>query len=444
MLNRKGRTRRPRGSVPSGDALGTRIRKARQELGLSLAAVAGKDFSRAFLNQVELGRARPSTHTLQIIAERLQRPIEYFLEDPEVSTPAIELTIAEAETRVHQGDSRRAETLLDRLLERPIPLDARIRGELVLARARLKRGAVSEAVPLLQGVLSAAERASFKAVAVEATDALGTAAYLMRRVREAGHWFDRALELYQAASLRDPLLLARILGHRANLHYVAGEAAEAISAYESAIAAAEHVLDMPALAGIYEGLAVSFQSTGDMSRALTYAQRSLRLFETLQDIRMSAQLRNNMAEMLLQQGRAAEAERLFREGAEQLERIGDRELRPFLIAGTAEALLERNLVQEAAAATELALEAARHTSDPLARIAAHRVAGRVANAQQMRDESRAHFEQALAEASSIESPDLRAKVTYDYARALESQGDARQAAARFREAYEAERARAAT
>ena len=77
--------------------LGRRIRQARHALGLSLAAVAGDDFSRAFLNQVELGRAQPSTQNLRIIARRLQRPIEYFLEDPGDSTAALELALAEAE-----------------------------------------------------------------------------------------------------------------------------------------------------------------------------------------------------------------------------------------------------------------------------------------------------------------------------------------------------------
>src|SRR5438046_8550243 len=98
---------------------------------------------------------------------------------------------------------------------------------------------------------------------------------------------------------------------------------------------------MQALGGIYEGLAMSFQKTGDVTRALEYAQRSLRLFETLRDVRMSAQLRNNMAEILLSQGRAHEAETLFLFGAEQLSRVGDRDLLPHLIAGAAEAALNR-------------------------------------------------------------------------------------------------------
>ena len=75
-------------------SLGRRIRQARQALGLSLAAVAGDDFSRAFLNQVELGRAQPSTQTLRIIAHRLQQPIDYFLEEPGDSSAALELILA--------------------------------------------------------------------------------------------------------------------------------------------------------------------------------------------------------------------------------------------------------------------------------------------------------------------------------------------------------------
>src|SRR5216683_8257073 len=107
-------------SVPDAPAgeLGARIRKARHERGLSLAAVAGDDFSRAFLSQVELGRARPSTRTLQIIAERLQRPIEYFLQDPGDSSIALEVVLIEAANRLTQGDAVGARSLMTRFSTR--------------------------------------------------------------------------------------------------------------------------------------------------------------------------------------------------------------------------------------------------------------------------------------------------------------------------------------
>src|SRR5439155_613686 len=163
-----------------------------------------------------LGRARPSTRTLQVIAERLQRPIEYFLQDPEHSSVALELVLIEAASRLKQGDAASARELMTGFSARSnVSPEMRVRAGLLLG----------------------------------------------------------------------------------------GAPREAIAGYQAAIAAAEHLLDMQALGGIYEGLAMSFQRTGDLTHALEYAQRSLRLFETLQDVRMSAQLRNNMAEILLQQHR---------------------------------------------------------------------------------------------------------------------------------------------
>ena len=439
MLTRR-RAGRPATDDPAAPTpLGRRIRQARQELGLSLAAVAGDDFSRAFLNQVELGRAQPSTQNLRIIAHRLQRPIEYFLEEPGDSTAALELALAEAEMSLLHGEAARAESLMTRILARTIPIELRTRAQLALAAAQLKQGRPRDAKPVLEEAIAVAERAQWHQLLVELYDRMGSVHYLLRRPHAAGQWFDQALLHYQSSDLADPVLKARVLGHRANLHYVAGQPMEAITAYEAAIAAAQQVLDMPALGGIYEGLALSLQETGQYARALSYAQKGLRIFETLRDVRMAGQLRLNMGDMLLQQGRIVEAERLFGEGAEHLRRLGDRELLPHLVAGMAESALERKDVVRASELIEEAIDLSSHSIDPMATVAVHRVAGRVAHAHGRREAAHRHFERALEVAVTIDSPDLRARVTYDFARALEAEGDTAQAALRFRQAYEAGR-----
>jgi tetratricopeptide (TPR) repeat protein len=423
------------------ELLGARIRKARMGLKLSLAAVAQKDFSRAYLNQIELGRARPSTRILQVIAERLHRPVEYFLQDPQASSTAVELHLAEAATRIRRGDGERARELMAELLARPqIAPESRARAQLVLADALLKLRAIGEAIEVIKVAIHASETSGWRALAVELYDRMGTAYYLLRHPHEAGRWWDKAITAYEEADLTDPLLRARILGHRANLHYVAGQPREAIAGYQAAITAAEDVLDMPALGGIYEGLAVSFQKIGDLTRALEYAQRSLRLFETLQDVRMSAQLRNNMAEILLSQDRAEEAEALFLEGAEQLRHVGDRDMLPHLLAGSAEAALNRNDATLAFSRVKLALTAAEASSDALAKLAAERVAGRVAAAIGKRADARAHFERALELAAALSSPSDTSRVAFEYAQVLEEQGDPSQALIRYRQAYSARQA----
>lgn len=424
--------------VGATDQLGERIRRARNELGLSLAAVAQQDFSRAFLNQVELGRSRPSTRTLQIIAERLQRPIEYFLQDPSTSTKADDLRLLEASTRLRRGDAETAQRLMTALLERPqLAAETRVRAQLVLAEALIKLRQLSEAVGVLKSAIKVSETSRWRALAVELYDRMGLAYYNLRRPHEAGRWWDKAIAAFETAGLTDPLLQARILGHRANLHYVAGEPREAIAGYEQAIAAAENVLDMPVLGGIYEGLAVSFAKTGDLTRALEYGQRSLRLFDTLQDVRMSAQLRNNMAEILLARDRIDEAEALFLTGAEQLLRVGDRDLLPHLLAGAAEAALNRSDLPLATTRIGRALEASVESSDRLAEVAARRVAGRIAAASGQELAARAHFDRALEVAETLESPTDMSRVAFDYAQVLEVIGDSSQAFIRYRQAYRA-------
>ena len=55
-----------------------RVRRARQEAGLTLAALAGSDVSRAFISQVEHGLARPSRRVLRLISRRTGKPMPYF------------------------------------------------------------------------------------------------------------------------------------------------------------------------------------------------------------------------------------------------------------------------------------------------------------------------------------------------------------------------------
>src|SRR5438270_13897216 len=75
---------------------------------MSLAKVAGGDFSRAFLNQVELGKSQPSTRLLRVIANRLGAPVEYLLEG---AAPSLDRQIALERARVDVARGRYKEAL---------------------------------------------------------------------------------------------------------------------------------------------------------------------------------------------------------------------------------------------------------------------------------------------------------------------------------------------
>ena len=67
--------------------LGEKLRQARLEAGLSQRAVCGDVITRNMLSQIENGAARPSMATLQYLANRLGKPISFFLEEQIVLSP---------------------------------------------------------------------------------------------------------------------------------------------------------------------------------------------------------------------------------------------------------------------------------------------------------------------------------------------------------------------
>src|SRR5947209_10658719 len=84
--------------IEEGETLGQRIRRIRNDRGMSLAKVVRDDFSRAFLNQVEMDKTRPSIRLLRVIAERLGTEVEYLLEGHEAGV--------ERELALEKGDRK--------------------------------------------------------------------------------------------------------------------------------------------------------------------------------------------------------------------------------------------------------------------------------------------------------------------------------------------------
>ena len=129
------------------ESVGQRIRRIRVDRGMSLAAVVGDDFSRAFLNQVEMGKARPSIRVLRIIADRLGTEVEYLLQGREAGIER-ELAVEKARVLLLQGDPRRALIAIRPAINSydwPLGTDARM----AQAQALVALGRKEEAAPII-------------------------------------------------------------------------------------------------------------------------------------------------------------------------------------------------------------------------------------------------------------------------------------------------------
>jgi len=67
--------------------MGSKIKQARLEAGLSQRQVCGDTITRNMLSQIENGVARPSMDTLKFLAAQLGKSVSFFLEETAVETP---------------------------------------------------------------------------------------------------------------------------------------------------------------------------------------------------------------------------------------------------------------------------------------------------------------------------------------------------------------------
>jgi len=133
--------------MPPVETIGQRIHRLRKQSGKSLAKISGGDFSRAFMSQIELGRAQPSMRVLRVIAGRLGTEVDYLL-DGRLPGLERELAVEKARVLVARGQARRALAALGGVvdaLEWPLGTDAR----LCKAEALRMLGNIQEAKEIL-------------------------------------------------------------------------------------------------------------------------------------------------------------------------------------------------------------------------------------------------------------------------------------------------------
>lgn len=136
--------------------LGSKIKQARLEAGLSQRQLCGDVITRNMLSQIENGNARPSMDTLRFLAGQLGKSISFFLEEDTVQSPNPKVM---ADARAAYAQHKHSQVLeVLRSYTAPDPLfDEEYRYLAALAalahsEALLRDGNALSAVPLLEQI----------------------------------------------------------------------------------------------------------------------------------------------------------------------------------------------------------------------------------------------------------------------------------------------------
>jgi tetratricopeptide (TPR) repeat protein len=306
-------------SVPANDGgLGARVRDLRRARGLTQGGLAGGRFTKEYVSQIECGRTRPTSDTVDWLADRLGVDPLYLesgvssIEYAE-SRDALDL----AERAIAQKDYAEAVARLADVRRLPDAPDLHLRRLLAESWARMYLGDLREAVTCLEEARTLVEQPPFDdADRAEVIYRLGCCRYKLSSVGPALALFTEALALAERSQASCDRLRAHVFEWRSRCYRRQRDWEAAREDIERALELAEALSDDETIAHVEFQASIVAERTGSWVRARTHAERAKRLYETFDDQVNVARLLNNLGGLTFllgdPAGAAARLEQAFR------------------------------------------------------------------------------------------------------------------------------------
>ena len=432
-------TRPKRRRLPGVNLRPGSVKQARLASGLSLAQLGRGHVTAPAIYLIETGRTRPSLPTLEHIARRTGKPVEFFLADPANVSDQTAASLLSMHSMVAEGRIQEAIQLGRSLLEAGTSAfrlgDIRFH----LAQAYLNSSEPENAAPLL-----AEARSHFEAVGdggmIAACIAAQAVLAKLKHSPEAVGLAQQALEIYKTLSPRPFGLELRLYGVLADAHMERHEWDAAIEAYSRAIEIGAPLLDVRRLAKAFGELGHGYLALGQPESASRYIMRSIGLLDLVRDRSLLAAAENNIALAMM-------ARRDFSGARPHLERAlelaggpdQDASNRSSILLSLAQLSLEDGDVDAAAQAAREALVLAQREADSATEAEAHLWLGRVADRRGANETADREFERAIRDFEALQLGERLLHTHGVYAEVLERRGELAKAYGHMKQALKASR-----
>lgn len=411
-------------AVTAAADLGARVRAARKELGLSQAQLAGDELTKGFISQLEAGTVRPSVRSLQIIASRLNRPLEYFLGDESLDTEkrvAFHRLAAEAAAEQRDWDAVRAHTAdgLAAVADRA----ERARLLYLLARAEDAARERERAFELIGDALGLIEVASEPQLVAALLFLRGSMYAEMGQLVAASESLEASRDVIERYEVLDPRLRSRVMVSLGTTYRRLRRSSRALSAYESALATASRASELALAARGYMGIAATHYDAGDLDSAIASYRRALELFQRVSDIDFELNALQSIATVQFENGEADAAKGSAQRAMRRAIEVGNARWAAVVEVTLSRIALKEGRAEEALRMAAHAVDVLEASSDAVNRAdalgacgAAHEALGHRADADRAYRASIDHY---------TEIGDLadRSGMAAEYARVLRARGE---------------------
>ena len=387
---------------------------------------------------VETGRTRPSLPTLEHIARRTNKPVEFFLAEPAGSTDDFQARLLELEALVADSRNHEAITAGTSLLDTGPSAFRLGRIRFLLAQAHIGAGQPDRAVPLLTEARSHFEAVNDIAALAECIGAQALVA-TMTHAKDMVFLAETALSVCRRLSPVPAPVEARLLGVLADAHTANHDFDRAVATYEAAIEIGSPVAEVRHAARTYAKLGAAYRDAGDVETAARYTSRSVALLELFRDRDALAKAEHDLALVLMKRGELPAARRHLERA---LELCSDFDLgcgRSLTLLGLCELSIREGDVERAHDLATEGLELAERLEEAATIAEAHVALGQIADVRGHAEEADHQFEAAIHGFGALGMRERLLQVHGSYAEVLERRGELARAYEHMKEALQASR-----
>ncbi|MGH2377677.1 MAG: tetratricopeptide repeat protein [Candidatus Limnocylindria bacterium] len=403
--------------------LGERVRAARSQLGLSQAQLAGDELTKGFISQLESGLVRPSIRSLQLIAGRLGKPLDYFIGDePLAANKRLAFHRVAAETAAEQDDWSEVRRHVGIALEQSPHPRERAGLLYLLARAEASESAFERVFEAVSESLGLVQESTDPPLVAGLLFLRGTAYLDLGQLGAATEAYEAARDVIERNEIVEPRLRSRVLISLGTAYRRLNRTSKAIAAYESALAIASRASELRLAARGFMGIAVTHYDAGELDTAISSYQRALELFRRVADLDFELNTLQSIATIQFESGDEA-AKGSAKRAMDRALEVGSAHW-----AAVAEVILARIALREGQAAE--ALRMAKHAETVLrdagdeiqradalgAAGAAHEALGRTSDADRA-------YRRSIDLYTSIGDFADRSGMAAEYARVLRARGE---------------------
>jgi tetratricopeptide (TPR) repeat protein len=436
--------------------VGSNIREVRTKLGLTQAQLASPEFSISYISAIERGKIRPSLKALSILAKRLDVPLTFLLEgspsgaaearavgySPADSGPdqRIEVDLLQASVLIQQQLYQEAEQLLTPIQPERITTDQVYRLFLLRGQIHLGLHQYQEAVVDLRAAVTQGESINDLEYTERARNLLGKAYFLLYNYTLALENHLRCNTVIESGQINDPIFSLEVYNNLANDYFRHGEIEHAIEYYHKALATLEEMKrDSRSFAEKYMQIGLNYKSVAKLAMARDYLMRSLALYEMRDEQKLVGLTHHHLGKTLEKKEDFKEAESEYRQAILIEQEIEDDISSSVCYTSLAELLLKQGKADEAEQEAQKALAFANASQDVQTRGQALMALGQIRHNAKDYEGADKLFTEALDLLDESGANEIAASAYSRYASLLEERGEVQRSLTAFKKAFEHQR-----